>query len=79
MSDKDFLLEMYHKIGKDNLKRLLLLSSEKCISELGLATSENCIQAPICNNEVCIDCLLSTLEDLYLNNKGFTKWINLFK
>ena len=79
MSDKEFLLEMYHKIGKDNLKRLLLLGSEKCISDLDLATSENCKQAPICDNEVCIDCLLSTLEDLSLNNKGFTRWVNIFK
>ena len=44
MSDKDFLVSMFTKLGEENFKRLVTLTSEKCISELGLGTSENCKQ-----------------------------------
>ena len=44
---------MFTKLGEDNFKRLVTLTSEKCISELDLGSSENCNQGPVCDNNKC--------------------------
>ena len=62
MSDKDFLTSIIDQIGEENLRRLLTLTSEKCISELNLGTSENCKQKGVCDNNICIDCILNSLK-----------------
>ena len=77
MSDKDFLVSMFTKLGEENFKRLVTLTSEKCISELGLGTSENCKQGSVCDNDECICCITRTIKNLSSNNHGsFWSFVN---
>lgn len=77
MSDKDFLVSMFTKLGEENFKRLVTLTSLNCISELGLGTSENCKQKGICDNSMCIDCIIRVIKDLSSNtHTSFFRFLN---
>ena len=76
MSDKDFLVSMFTKLGEDNFKRLVTLTSEKCISELDLGSSENCKQGPVCDNTKCIDCLVDSLKKQNVKHNTFWSFLN---